>query len=147
MFLQRNDPFAGLLDLHSQIDEMFNNFANPLPEQDLPALDLYSDDGKNVVAELQIPGYSKDEIEVNAHNGMLEIKGSKKEKEEKNKKREYMIRESHASFYRSVSLPKTADADKAVADFSNGLLTVKIPLKGLVKSTKINISESTPKKK
>lgn len=142
MAIIRWDPFAGLTSMHSQLDDMFNNFFSNVPNaQAMSAMDVYTEDDKTLIAEVQAPGFGKDDIEVNVHNGMLEIKGEKHEKEEdKGKKRNYMVRESHASFYRSVALPKTADADKVEADFEGGILKVRVPLKELPAPKRINIS-------
>jgi HSP20 family protein len=141
-----DDPFAGLTSLHGQLDDMFNNFFTGLPGpsklQGVPAMDIYSEDDKQLVAEIQAPGFTKDDVEVNIHNGVLEIKGEKHEKEQdkKSKKRSYMVRESHQSFYRSIALPKYADSDKVDADFTNGVLRVTVPFKELPKPKKIAIT-------
>lgn len=146
-----DDPFAGLTSLHSQLDDMFNNFFTGLPAvqavQGLPAMDVYSEDDKQLVAEVHAPGFDKDDIEISIHNNLLEVKGEKHEKSEdkKDKKRNYMVRESHASFYRRVSLPEYADADNVEAHFDSGVLKVTIPFKELPKPKKIAIS--TGKKK
>src|SRR5260370_21404426 len=96
-----DDPFAGLTSLHGQLDDMFNGFFSGLPAvqsmQGLPAMDIYNEDDKQLVAEVQAPGFNKDDVEVNVHNRVLEIKGEKHEKEEdkKGKKSSYMVRETH----------------------------------------------------
>jgi HSP20 family protein len=147
MAIVRWDPFAGLTNLHSQLDDMFNNFFASMPTtQAMSAMDVYTEDDKTLVAEVHAPGFSKDDIEVNIHNGMLEIKGEKHEKEEEDgKKRKYMVRESHASFYRSIALPKTADGDNVEAHFENGVLHVRVPLKELPAPKRIAISEGKKK--
>lgn len=111
-------------------------------------MDIYNEDDKQLVAEVQAPGFDKDDVEVNVHNGVLEIKGEKHEKEEdkKGSKRSYMVRESHASFYRSIALPKYADADHVDAHFDNGVLKVTVPFKELPKPKKIAISAGSKKK-
>lgn len=146
-----DDPFAGLTSLHSQLDDMFNNFFTGMPTmpavQGMPAMDVYSEDDKQLVAEVQAPGFDKDDVEVSVHNGMLEIKGEKHEKEEDKggKKRSYIVRESHASFYRRIALPEYADADKVDAHFDNGVLKVTVPFRELPQPKKIAISGSKKK--
>ena len=140
--ITRWDPFAGLTSMHSQLDDLFNNFWSSAPAltQGNPALDVYTEDDKQLVAEVQAPGFDKDDVEVNVHNGMLEIKGEKHAKDEdKTGKRNYMVRESHASFYRSIALPKHADADSVEAHFDNGVLKVTVPFKELPKPKKVAI--------
>lgn len=137
-----NDPFAGLSSMHSQLDDLFTNvLGGALSNQPTAAMDLYTEDDKQLVAEVQVPGFSKDDIEVNVHNGVLEIKGEKRQSEEhKDKKRSYMMRESHASFYRSIALPKHADAEHVQATFENGVLRVSVPFKELPAPKKVAIT-------
>lgn len=142
--LQRWDPFAGLTSMHSQIDDMFSNFFGsgwPSTGQATPALDVYTeDDGRSLVAELAAPGFGKDDIEVNVHNSVLEIKGEKHEKDEtKKSKRNYMVHESHTSFYRSVALPKGADGNNVKARFTDGVLKVSVPMKELPQPKRVAI--------
>lgn len=138
---RKNDPFSSLSGLHSQLDDMFNSFFTNMPStQNLPAMNAYVEDDKRLVAEIEAPGFDQNDVEVSVHNGVLEIKGQKHEKEEeKNKKRSYMVRESSASFYRSIALPKHADADNVEADFDKGLLRVVVPFKELPSPKKITI--------
>lgn len=147
-----NDPFSGISSLHSQLDEMFNNMLGNLPAspaQNVPAMNAYVEDDKQLVAEVEAPGFDKDDVEVSVHNGVLEIKGEKHEKEEDKKggKRNYMLRESHASFYRRIALPEYADADSVDASFDKGLLKVIVPFKELPKPKKIAIGSGNAKKK
>jgi HSP20 family protein len=138
-----NDPFAELSTLHSQLDDMFNEmFGKSGSSQltSLPAMDIYNDNDKQLVAEISAHGFSKDDVQVNVHEGVLEIKGEKQQKEEeKDKKRTYMVRESSSSFYRRIALPRHADADKVDAHFEDGVLKVTVPFKELPSPKKIQI--------
>jgi HSP20 family protein len=145
-----NDPFAGMM--HSPFDDLFSGVwgAGLQPHGvNAPAMDVYTEDDKSLVAELQAPGFTKDDIQVQVHDGVLEIKGEKHAKEEsgKDKTRNYMLRESHESFYRSIQLPKVADGNHVDAHFDNGVLKVKVPFKELPSPTKVAISDGKNKKK
>jgi HSP20 family protein len=147
-----DDPFSGLTSLHSQLDDMFNSFFAGMPavqgaHASLPAMDIYNEDDKRLVTEVQAPGFNKDDVEVSVHNGILEIKGEKHEKQEdkEGKKRSYMMRESHASFYRRIALPEYANADKVDAQFDNGVLKVTVPFRELPKPKKIAITDGKKK--
>jgi HSP20 family protein len=142
-----DDPFAGLTSLHSQLDDMFNGIFSGVPavqmsQMSAPAMDVYTDDDKSLTAEVHIPGFNKDDVDISVHNGILEIKGEKHEKEEDkgSKKRSYMLRESHASFYRRISLPEYADEEHVEAKFDNGVLKITVPFKELPKPKKIAIA-------
>jgi HSP20 family protein len=145
-----DDPFAGLTSMHSQLDDLFNNFFSTAPVrsgQSLPALDVYTEDDEQLVVEAHISGFSKDEVEVNIHNGVLEIKGEKHDRtEDKDKKKSYVVRESHSSFYRSIALPKYADGDNVKAHFEDGILKVTVPFKELPQPKHVAIEESKKSK-
>lgn len=141
-----SDPFAGLTSLHSQLDDIFNTILSPsqLPaSRAVPMMDVYTEDDKSLVTEVQAPGFKPEDVDVSVNNGLLEIKGEKHEKEESReakKQRNYMMRESHASFYRSIVLPKHADADNVQAEFKDGVLKVIVPFKELPQPKKVKIS-------
>lgn len=138
-----SDPFAELSSLHSQLDEMFNEAFGRTSNQmtNMPSMDVYNENDNQLVAEIHAPGFDKDDVTVSINQGMLEIKGQKKETEEhKDKKRSYMVRESSESFYRRIALPKQADADNISAEFENGILKISVPFKELPKPKQIKIS-------
>lgn len=145
-----DDPFAGIASMHSQLDDMFNNLLAGIPAfpaaQNMPTMDVYNEDDKQLVAEVHVPGFSKDDVNIDINNGVLEIKGEKHETEEdKGKKRSYMHRESHASFYRRLVLPEYADEDKVNAEFENGVLKVTVPFRELPQPKRVAITEGKKK--
>lgn len=139
------DPFAGLTSMHTQLDDLFNGLFSGMPSQlgqGVPTMDVYTEDDKQLITEVHIPGFSKHDVEVNVHNGILEIKGEKHAKEEeKGSKKSYVVRESHNSFYRSIALPKYADGDHVKANFIEGVLKVTVPFKELPKPKKVTIED------
>lgn len=148
MAIVRWDPFAGLTSMHSQLDDMFNTFLAAAPRgQNMPSMDVYTENDKALVAEIQAPGFTKDDIEINIHDGALEIKGEKQDQEEQGNKKErnYMVRESHASFYRSIVLPKAADTENVEAQFDNGVLKLRVPFKELPPPKRVKIAEGQKK--
>jgi HSP20 family protein len=60
--------------------------------------------------------------------------------EEEKKERAWHIREHRwGSFERSIGLPTDVKADKAVADFENGILTITLPKAEEVKPKTITV--------
>lgn len=95
----------------------------------LPSLDIYSEDDKHMVVEMQAPGFDKEDISINIRNGILEITGeTTSSDEQKDKKRSYMMRESRASFARRVVLPEGANADDISAELDKGILKITVPV-------------------
>jgi HSP20 family protein len=91
-----------------------------------PAVDITEDDaGYKVTAEL--PGMTEKEIEVVLSDGMLTLKGEKKQEKEQKEKNFYLSERSYGSFQRSFTLPEGVDRDKIAADFAKGVLTISMP--------------------
>lgn len=87
---------------------------------------------KEFSLEMAIPGFSKENFEVNVENNILTISSAKKEeKEEKAAKENYVRREFHySSFKRSFTLnEKSIDTDNIEARYENGILHISIPKK------------------
>jgi HSP20 family protein len=66
-------------------------------------------------------------IDVKLADGVLTIKGEKKEEKEEKKRDYYLSERRFGSFLRSFPVPESVDANKIEAKFVNGVLTVKLP--------------------
>ncbi len=91
-----------------------------------PAVDLVEKD-KEYEITAELPGLDEKNIEVKVSNGMLTIKGEKKEEKEEREKDYYLSERRYGSFVRSFQLPAGVDASKIEANFLKGVLTVKLP--------------------
>jgi len=93
----------------------------------------------DVVVKASLPGVKPEDIEVSVVGDTLTIKGEVKE--EKDIKEENYIRKErrYGSFCRSFTLPVSVDADKATAEFENGVLTLTLPKAEEVKPKTIAI--------
>ncbi len=101
-------------------------------------LDVYETD-KNVVAELNIPGFDPKDIDVIVKNQSLRIKGSMEEDKEE-KKKEYWRREIRkGSFERVVRLPVAVDEKKIKASYKKGVLKIVMPKVTVAKTKKVKI--------
>lgn len=91
-----------------------------------PALDL-RDDGAEFVVTAELPGVSKDGLEIQATPEGLEIK-AETERGREEKDRGYYFRErAYRSFYRSLPLPAPVVPDKVAASLTDGILEVRLP--------------------
>jgi HSP20 family protein len=114
-----------------------------------PIADVYVEEDKDkhtLVVEAHLPNFSKDEIEVNAHQDMLEIRAEHTSQDTEKHNKRYVLRESSSSFYRRFGLPKNVDTSKVNADFNDGVLKIHIHFKELPKPKKISIDSSKSKK-
>lgn len=145
MALIKWDPFAELNALHDQLNQAFNdNFGRVASHA--PVTDVYSENEKQLTAEIHLPGFDEDDVNIDCHEGALEISAQHHEKEEDKKQRKYLLRESSSSFYRRIGLPKQADEGHIKATFKDGVLKVVVPFKELPKPKKIAIEGGKKKK-
>jgi len=102
-----------------------------------PAVDVVERD-KEFELTAELPGMDEKNIELKLSNGMLTIKGEKKEEREEREKDYYVSERRYGSFMRSFQVPKGVDTGKIEATFSKGVLTVKLP-----KTAEAQTSEKT----
>lgn len=79
---------------------------------------------------VELPGVKADDIDIAVENGQLTIKGEKRFEREEKGRTYYFSEREYGAFQRSFRLPGDADPDKVVADFADGVLTVRIPKAG-----------------
>jgi HSP20 family protein len=91
-----------------------------------PAVDIAETDKAYEIAA-ELPGMDEKNIEVKFADGVLTIKGEKKEEKEEKKKDYYLSERSYGSFQRSFQVPDGVDTDKIEASFKKGVLTVALP--------------------
>lgn len=121
-------PFA---DLENMMPKAMRNFA-PL------AVDV-SETEKAYAITAELPGVDEKNIEVNVQDGVLTIKGEKREEKEEKSKNRYLSERSYGSFQRMFGLPKGTDESKVDASFHNGVLTVSIPKAAEAAARKVEI--------
>jgi len=138
----RINPLATMSQLRREIDHLFEELAPGLrgllgPVQTFPALNVWEDDS-NVYAEAEIPGVSKDDLEIYTVGNELTIKGRREPLPEEG--RSFHRRErGTGDFTRVVTLPTEVDAEKVEADLQNGVLTVRMPKTETHKARKITV--------
>ena len=122
-------------DLFPALEELDRNLSSPSATM---ALDIRQvKDGW--VIEAEVPGLSKDDLDINVENDVLTIYGqSRTEKDEKTE--HYHVRERQfGRISRSIVLPKTADVDRLEAKVENGVLTLTIPVREEAKPRRIEV--------
>lgn len=90
-----------------------------------PSVDIYDDDGE-IVVKSELPGMSKEDIKVDLLGNTISISGEKKSVEKIDRSGYFRIERSFGSFRRNLSLPEGLDYGRVRADFSDGVLEVRI---------------------
>jgi HSP20 family protein len=95
----------------------------------VPPVDIYQTGEHELVLKAELPDLSREDIDITVENFVLTLKGEKKLATEVKEEQFHHIERSYGSFSRSFSLPRTVDASKVSADYKNGVLTVRLPLR------------------
>lgn len=87
-------------------------------------MNIVRNDGE-IVLKAELPDASADGIDISVENSVLTIKGEQK---------------VSYPFSRSFSLPQTVDSSKVSADYKDGVLTIKLPLRDEAKPRQIKVA-------
>jgi HSP20 family protein len=96
------------------------------------------EDGDHVYVYVDLPGASRENVELTVHNGVLTIKGERKAPVGEDVKYLFNTRQFGAS-ERSVKLSSSVDSSNVKAAFENGVLKIEIPKAEIAKPRKIEI--------
>ncbi|MDY6825050.1 MAG: Hsp20/alpha crystallin family protein [Thermodesulfobacteriota bacterium] len=137
-WLKRHENTQGDL-----FDRLFEDFGMPaLTNREaswVPAIDVSETDNEYLV-KAELPGLKKEDIDISLNNGILTLKGEKKQ-EKKDDNENYHFRESYfGTFTRSLRLPNDASEEKVDATYHDGVVTVSVPKSEKAKPKKIKIN-------
>ena len=141
-------PFRSLRE---EVDRVFEDFFRGWPSpwragwpaverEFVPNVSLKETD-KEFVLTAEVPGISKDELDVAISEDSVTIKGERKEEKEKREANYHCRESSYGAFERVIPLPSTVVADKAKAKLKDGVLSLTLPKSEVskVKETKVKV--------
>jgi len=143
--LVRRDPFREMISLREAMDRLLGEaLTHPLGlslgENGvwMPQIDMYQTD-EDVIVKATVPGVKPEDLHITITGDVLTIRGEIKAEEEV-KDATYHIRERrYGTFSRSLPLPVPVVADKAKAEFEDGILTLTLPKAEEVRPKTISI--------
>lgn len=106
--------------------EPFRSFGTRLSEWLAPASEASSDDKVYRIA-VELPGVVENDVDVTVDDGMVTVRGEKKESREEKGDTWYFSERQYGSFTRSFRLPADADEDGLRAELKDGVLTLTVP--------------------
>ncbi len=110
----------------------------PFGGANMPSADL-QDRGKDYRLTVDLPGFKKEDIEIDLAEDAVTVHAQKTQSEEE-KKGNYVRRErASQTFYRTISLPDKIRSDDAKASLNNGTLEVILPKKEPKETKKLAI--------
>ena len=110
-----------------------------MPFTGLPSVDI-EDQGKNYCLTVDLPGFKKDDVQVEVTEDTVTINAKRSHAEDEQRKN-YLRRErSSQTYYRRIPLPESIRSDEAKAALKDGLLEVTLPKKQPKETKKVAIS-------
>lgn len=131
--LMRTDPFR---DLDRLAQQLVGTASRPAA---MP-IDAYRD-GDNFFVHLDLPGVAPDSIEVTVEQNVLTVHATRGRTKEGV---ELMVAERpQGTFSRQLFLGETLDSEHLVAEYSDGVLTLRIPVAERAKPRKVEITHNS----
>ncbi len=132
-YMTIRDPFATLpnvADMSRFFDQFFSDAnggtAQAAPDISALAVDI-SEDEHNLIIHASLPGFRKEDVNVEVHDGVLTITATRTEESQTSDKK-YLRRERRSgSVMRSIALPEAVAHDKAEAELKDGVLELRLP--------------------
>lgn len=127
------DPFTAMRrEMDRMFEEMTKSFSLVRPAFGMgvmaPRVDMRETDTA-VEIQAELPGVTEQDIEVQLADGILTLKGEKKQEREEKEKGYYLMERSYGSFLRQIPIPVEVEEDKVEAKFDKGVLSVVLPKK------------------
>ena len=115
-------------------------FAAPLLETGewFPAVELVEADGEFVLTA-EIPGMTKEDVDVSIEDNVLTLKGEKKLEHEEERERMHIRERRYGAFERSFTLPRNVEAGKVKAEYKDGIVEIHMPKAPEAKGRRIEI--------
>jgi HSP20 family protein len=148
MAIVRWDPFREVAQLHDRLSRVVGDVQGRNGADEgfmttgewVPPVDIYADDDNELVLKAELPDMTLDDIDVSVDNGSLTIKGEKKFTKDLTQDKFHRIERRYGTFSRSFALPQTVDPQKAAAEYKQGVLTVRLPLREEAKPRQIKVN-------
>ena len=104
------------------------------------SVDVYQTESE-IVIKSAVAGVAPKDLDVSITNDMVTVRGTRELGEEV-KSEDYFYQECYwGSFSRSIIVPHEVDSGSAKADFSKGILTIRLPKTTNAQEVKIQITE------
>lgn len=140
----RWNPFRELAAMQSAMDRIFDESwrdARPYwSENNLP-IDVHETED-NYIVVANIAGVNPDDININLHDGVLNI-GFEINREESNEESRVLVQErAYGKFSRSIRLGQSINVDGVEANYNNGVLTLSLPKAEEAKPRQISVKNA-----
>jgi HSP20 family protein len=147
MAIARWTPMGNLASFQDEMNRMFNQFFRGGNGEEAgwglrtwtPPVDIYETDDA-LVLNAELPGVSKDDVNVEVHQNTLILRGQRKHEAEVKEEHYHRVERAYGTFQRSFVLPTLVDQDKVQATYKDGVLELHLPKSEAAKPKRIAIN-------
>lgn len=135
--ITRYDPFG-------ELDDLFRGFfVRPMAFEGKPQLQIkmdVSENEGNYVVKAELPGVSKDDINITIDGNQVAISAEVKQEKEAREGEKVLRQERYfGKVYRAFSLAQDVDDAAATAKYNNGVLELTLPKKQAASAKKLRV--------
>ena len=145
MNIVRFDPIRDMAALQDRVNRIFAD-AYRRDNDDLmtrgawvPPVDIYETGNHELVLRAELPDVAREDIALRVENNTLTISGERKMDTEIKEQQYHRIERTYGTFSRAFTLPPTVDTSAIAAEYKNGVLTVRLPLREEAKPKQIQV--------
>lgn len=129
--VRRNGVSSSVPSVFESLDRMFDNvFGTPLMSAATNTLPIdLTETESSLILRASVPGFSRDQVRIEVHEGVLTIAAERSENSEQRSDGERVLRRERrfGSLTRRIALPETINHDAITASLENGEITVTLP--------------------
>lgn len=142
MIRRNRSPWSDMRNLQREMESLFTGLGLATHSQDLwsPPVDV-EESAEELVLRAELPGMSRDEIDIELEDGVLTLPGEKKYEKKEESAQGLLYERRWGTFSRRFTLPRAVVADGVTADLSDGILTIRVPKAEEAKGRKIQIQD------
>jgi HSP20 family protein len=140
-----SDPIREFAHLQDRINRAFSDAYGRSDEglvtsgAWLPPVDIFQNGNQEIVLKAELPDMTREDIDITVDKGTLSIKGEKKLAQDVKEESFHRMERRYGTFSRTFTLPQTVDTSKVGAEYKNGVLTVRLPLREEAKPRQIKV--------
>ena len=146
MAIVRWDPFRDLAEVQERVNRALGDFYGTRGSDDvmrrgawIPPVDIYEGQNHEMIIKAEMPDIRQEDLDIRVEDNTLTITGEKKLDESVKQDQFHRVERAYGQFSRSFSLPASIDSEKVSADYKNGVLTIKLPMREEAKPKQIQV--------
>jgi len=145
MSLVRWDPLKNLISLQERMNRLFDETMKMSHGHEpvsggvwSPAVDIF-ETAEEIVLVAELPGIEPGDVDIQVRDNTLTIKGERKMEKSVKEESFHRVERAYGAFSRTFTLPSTVDHERISANFTKGLLEVRMPKSSKARPQKIKI--------